>query len=86
MCLTVCVFLHACVNPTSFYPVSKVEAKHWSGSAHLLLPPLLVAGLRCASLLSDSYVIAEGRVVTFLLLSLGPPPSPARQLHTDTRN
>ncbi|CAL8341477.1 unnamed protein product [Arctogadus glacialis] len=50
---------------------AKVEAKHWSGSAHLLLPPLLVAGLRCASLLSDSYVIAEGRVVTFLLLSLG---------------
>ncbi|XP_029108835.1 GPI ethanolamine phosphate transferase 3 [Scleropages formosus] len=33
--------------------------------------PLLVLALRCASLLSDSYVIAEGRVATFLLLSLG---------------
>jgi len=46
-------------------------AQRWSVSGQLLLPPLLVAGLRCASLLSDSYVIAEGRVVTFLLLSLG---------------
>uniref|UniRef100_A0A3Q4BZC2 GPI ethanolamine phosphate transferase 3, catalytic subunit n=1 Tax=Mola mola TaxID=94237 RepID=A0A3Q4BZC2_MOLML len=36
----------------------------------LLVPPLLVLLLRCASLLSDSYVIAEGRAVTFLLLSL----------------
>lgn len=33
--------------------------------------PLLVLLLRCASLLSDSYVIAEGRVATFLLFSLG---------------
>ncbi|KAL4609488.1 GPI ethanolamine phosphate transferase 3 [Arapaima gigas] len=32
--------------------------------------PLLVLALRCTSLLSDSYVIAEGRVATFLLLSL----------------
>lgn len=32
---------------------------------------LVVLLLRCASLLSDSYVIAEGRVVTFLLCSLG---------------
>ncbi|XP_035248223.1 GPI ethanolamine phosphate transferase 3 [Anguilla anguilla] len=32
---------------------------------------LLVLLLRCASLLSDSYVIAEGRVATFLLFSLG---------------
>lgn len=38
---------------------------------HLLTPPLLVFLLRCASLLSDSYVISEGRVVTFLLFSLG---------------
>lgn len=37
----------------------------------ILTPPLLVLVLRCASLLSDSYVIYEGRVVTFLLLSLG---------------
>ncbi|CAB1318461.1 unnamed protein product [Coregonus sp. 'balchen'] len=36
----------------------------------LLTPPLLVLLLRCASLLSDSYVIAEGRVVTFMLFSL----------------
>ncbi|XP_048877192.1 GPI ethanolamine phosphate transferase 3 isoform X1 [Brienomyrus brachyistius] len=44
----------------------------WRG-LFLSLPciPLLVLFLRCASLLSDSYVIAEGRVVTFLLLSLG---------------
>lgn len=35
-----------------------------------LAPPLLVLLLRCASLLSDSYVIAEGRAVTFLLFSL----------------
>ncbi|KAJ8392768.1 hypothetical protein AAFF_G00072520 [Aldrovandia affinis] len=33
--------------------------------------PLLVLVLRCASLLSDSYVVAEGRVATFLLCSLG---------------
>ncbi|XP_030006067.1 GPI ethanolamine phosphate transferase 3 [Sphaeramia orbicularis] len=38
--------------------------------SYLLTPPLLVPLLRCASLLSDSYVIAEGRVVTFLVLSL----------------
>lgn len=36
----------------------------------LLAPPVLVLLLRCGSLLSDSYVIAEGRVVTFLLFSL----------------
>ncbi|XP_060752128.1 GPI ethanolamine phosphate transferase 3 isoform X2 [Tachysurus vachellii] len=40
---------------------------HW----RLLTPPLLALLLRCASLLSDSYVISEGRVVTFLLFSLG---------------
>ncbi|XP_075885150.1 GPI ethanolamine phosphate transferase 3, catalytic subunit [Nelusetta ayraudi] len=32
--------------------------------------PLLVLLLRCASLMSDSYVVFEGRAVTFLLLSL----------------
>lgn len=32
--------------------------------------PLLVLLLRCASLLSDSYVVFEGRAVTFLLFSL----------------
>ncbi|XP_076018185.1 GPI ethanolamine phosphate transferase 3, catalytic subunit [Genypterus blacodes] len=42
----------------------------WLSPGGLLLPPLLVPLLRCASLLSDSYVIAEGRVVTFLLFSL----------------
>ncbi|KAL0965561.1 hypothetical protein UPYG_G00282970 [Umbra pygmaea] len=35
-----------------------------------MTPAFLVLLLRCASLLSDSYVIAEGRVVTFLLFSL----------------
>lgn len=36
----------------------------------LLAPPFLLLLLRCCSLLSDSYVIAEGRAVTFLLFSL----------------
>lgn len=39
-------------------------------SARLLTPALLVLFLRCASLLSDSYVIYEGHVVTFLLFTL----------------
>ncbi|XP_029921447.1 GPI ethanolamine phosphate transferase 3 [Myripristis murdjan] len=43
---------------------------NWLTLRHLLVPPLLVSLLRCASLLSDSYVIAEGRVVTFLVFSL----------------
>ncbi|XP_071767756.1 GPI ethanolamine phosphate transferase 3, catalytic subunit [Centroberyx gerrardi] len=43
----------------------------WLALRCLLVPPLLVPLLRCASLLSDSYVIAEGRVVTFLVFSLG---------------
>ncbi|XP_030624543.1 GPI ethanolamine phosphate transferase 3 [Chanos chanos] len=38
--------------------------------ARLLAPALLVLLLRCASLLSDSYVVSEGRVVTFLLCTL----------------
>ncbi|XP_061590397.1 GPI ethanolamine phosphate transferase 3 [Cololabis saira] len=42
----------------------------WLTPRHLLVPPLVVPLLRCASLLSDSYVIAEGRVVTFLVFSL----------------
>lgn len=42
----------------------------WLMPHRLLTPPVLVALLRCASLLSDSYVIAEGRVVTFLVFSL----------------
>ncbi|XP_015218948.2 GPI ethanolamine phosphate transferase 3 isoform X1 [Lepisosteus oculatus] len=33
--------------------------------------PLCILLLRCASLFSDSYVIAEGRVATFLLFTLG---------------
>lgn len=41
----------------------------WSASG-LLTPALLVLFLRCASLLSDSYVIYEGHVVTFLLFTL----------------
>ncbi|XP_076139610.1 GPI ethanolamine phosphate transferase 3, catalytic subunit [Alosa pseudoharengus] len=64
-----------------------------SAPSQLVGAALLVLALRCASLLSDSYVIAEGRVVTFLLCSLGlyvplrlnwdghllPPPSPDSQ-------
>ncbi|CAN9504800.1 unnamed protein product [Ophioblennius macclurei] len=42
----------------------------WVTPRRLLAAPLLVPLLRCASLLSDSYVIAEGRVVTFLVFSL----------------
>uniref|UniRef100_A0A3Q1HAW9 GPI ethanolamine phosphate transferase 3, catalytic subunit n=1 Tax=Anabas testudineus TaxID=64144 RepID=A0A3Q1HAW9_ANATE len=42
----------------------------WLTPRRLLAPPLLVLLLRCASLLSDSYVVAEGRVVTFLVFSL----------------
>lgn len=41
----------------------------WSLSG-LFTPALLVLFLRCASLLSDSYVIYEGHVVTFLLFTL----------------
>ncbi|XP_077479326.1 GPI ethanolamine phosphate transferase 3, catalytic subunit [Stigmatopora argus] len=36
----------------------------------LLWPPLLATLFRCVSAFSDSYVLAEGRVVAFLLLSL----------------
>ncbi len=43
--------------------------ERWSPSV-LLTPALLVLFLRCASLLSDSYVIYEGNVVTFLLFTL----------------
>ncbi|XP_072227957.1 GPI ethanolamine phosphate transferase 3 [Leuresthes tenuis] len=42
----------------------------WLTPRRLLVPPLVVPLLRCVSLLSDSYVIAEGRVVTFLVFSL----------------
>lgn len=42
----------------------------WPRLHRLLAPPFLVLFLRCSSLLSDSYVIAEGRAVTFLLFSL----------------
>ncbi|KAM9735635.1 GPI ethanolamine phosphate transferase 3 [Menidia menidia] len=46
------------------------KSGRWLTARRLLVPPLVVPLLRCASLLSDSYVIAEGRVVTFLLFSL----------------
>ncbi|XP_041825185.1 GPI ethanolamine phosphate transferase 3 [Melanotaenia boesemani] len=42
----------------------------WLTPHRLIVPSLVVPLLRCASLLSDSYVIAEGRVVTFLVFSL----------------
>ncbi|XP_023816521.1 GPI ethanolamine phosphate transferase 3 [Oryzias latipes] len=42
----------------------------WLTPCRLPVAPLLIPLLRCASLLSDSYVIAEGRVVTFLVFSL----------------
>ncbi|XP_062269341.1 GPI ethanolamine phosphate transferase 3 [Platichthys flesus] len=47
-----------------------LKCASWLSLRNLLIPSLLVPLLRCASLLSDSYVIAEGRVVTFLLFSL----------------
>lgn len=46
------------------------KCARWITPRRLLIPPLVVPLLRCASLLSDSYVIAEGRVVTFLVFSL----------------
>nr|XP_061837060.1 GPI ethanolamine phosphate transferase 3 [Nerophis lumbriciformis] len=46
------------------------KSASWSTPPYPLAPALLVTFLRCASLLSDSYVIAEGRVVTFLVFSL----------------
>ncbi|XP_034085383.1 LOW QUALITY PROTEIN: GPI ethanolamine phosphate transferase 3 [Gymnodraco acuticeps] len=46
------------------------KSPSWLTPRRLLLPSLLVPLLRCASLLSDSYVIAEGRAVTFLVFSL----------------
>ncbi|XP_017265950.1 GPI ethanolamine phosphate transferase 3 [Kryptolebias marmoratus] len=79
-CLAACAFgseipffWRACRLKTP--AVSKNGAKplklsRWLTPRHLLVPPLVVPLLRCASLLSDSYVIAEGRVVTFLVLSL----------------
>ncbi|XP_068190838.1 GPI ethanolamine phosphate transferase 3 isoform X2 [Antennarius striatus] len=47
-----------------------LKCASWLTPSCLLVPHLLVTLLRCASLLSDSYVIAEGRAVTFLVLSL----------------
>lgn len=47
-----------------------LKCASWLTPCRLLAPPILVLLLRCASLLSDSYVIAEGRAVTFLLFSL----------------
>ncbi|XP_029941224.1 GPI ethanolamine phosphate transferase 3 [Salarias fasciatus] len=46
------------------------KAAGWLTPRQLLAAPLLVWLLRCAALLSDCYVIGEGRVVTFLLFSL----------------
>ncbi|KAM4533168.1 GPI ethanolamine phosphate transferase 3 [Fundulus diaphanus] len=45
-------------------------SSRWLSPRRLLVPSVAVPLLRCASLFSDSYVIYEGRVVTFLLLSL----------------
>ncbi|XP_020780270.2 GPI ethanolamine phosphate transferase 3 isoform X1 [Boleophthalmus pectinirostris] len=53
--------------------VAKTASKKsasWFSVTHLLTPAVFILLLRCASLLSDSYVIAEGRVVTFLVFSL----------------
>ncbi|KAJ8287116.1 hypothetical protein GJAV_G00047830 [Gymnothorax javanicus] len=43
----------------------------WRGLLPQLSAPLLILFLRCASLMSDSYVIGEGRAATFLVFSLG---------------
>ncbi|XP_065146542.1 GPI ethanolamine phosphate transferase 3 [Paramisgurnus dabryanus] len=53
-----------------FWRTHGVSPKGRLSPANLLTPALLVLFLRCASLLSDSYVIYEGHVVTFLLLTL----------------
>lgn len=42
----------------------------WLSVRDFLTPAVIILLLRCASLFSDSYVIAEGRVVTFLVFSL----------------
>lgn len=46
------------------------KSTSWLSLRHFLTPAIVILLLRCASLLSDSYVIAEGRVVTFLVFSL----------------
>lgn len=46
------------------------KSSGWLSLLRLLCPAVFILLLRCASLLSDSYVIAEGRVVTFLVFSL----------------
>lgn len=54
--------------------VTKASSKNhisWISALHFIVSPaVFILLLRCASLLSDSYVIAEGRVVTFLVFSL----------------
>lgn len=49
---------------------AKAKTGSWLRPQRLLAPPSVVLLLRCCSLLSDSYVVAEGRAVTFLLSSL----------------
>ncbi|TSM12494.1 GPI ethanolamine phosphate transferase 3 [Bagarius yarrelli] len=60
-----------CSEALFLWKARKVCPRGRLSYCHLLTLPLLVLLLRCASLLSDSYVIFEGRVVTFLLFSLG---------------
>lgn len=61
-------FLWRAYRSRSFVIATKSASKpSW---LWLLAPPFLVLLLRCSSLLSDSYVMSEGRAVTFLLLSL----------------
>lgn len=63
--------VHRLSNPTVLKNGTKgPKSSSWLTPGCLLVPSLLVPLLRCASLLSDSYVIAEGRVVTFLAFSL----------------
>uniref|UniRef100_H3CAA8 GPI ethanolamine phosphate transferase 3, catalytic subunit n=1 Tax=Tetraodon nigroviridis TaxID=99883 RepID=H3CAA8_TETNG len=65
-------FLWRCYRCGGVATTTKSACKPSRGGGWLRLPapPAVVLLLRCCSLLSDSYVIAEGRAVTFLLFSL----------------
>ncbi|TRY68027.1 hypothetical protein DNTS_003619 [Danionella cerebrum] len=64
-------FAAAAVTSVMFFLWGIHSAKCKRTPCDLFTPAMLVLFLRCASLLSDSYVIYEGHVVTFLLFTLG---------------
>ncbi|XP_061149632.1 GPI ethanolamine phosphate transferase 3 [Syngnathus typhle] len=46
------------------------KSARWRNSSYLLSPPMVVTLLHFASLFSNSYVVKEGQVITFLAFSL----------------